>query len=100
MSSKKKKPGWIQSIKDFCNKYEKAIAAFAAVAGVAYGLGYKTASLFKEREIMAIENRHSAELLSLKEEYMDKYFTLREQQLVNNKKDSTDENKNIQGNNK
>ena len=98
MSSKKKKPGWIQSIKDFCSKYEKAIAAFAAVAGVAYGLGYKTASVFKEREIMAIENRHSAELLNLKEEYMDKYFTLREQQFINDQKDSTDGNKNIQGN--
>lgn len=99
MSSKKKKSSWIQSIKDFCNKYGKAIAAFASVATVAFGLGYKTASVFKEREIMSIENRHSAELLNLKEEYMDKYYSLREQQFVNIQKDSTDGNKVIQGNN-
>lgn len=86
------------SIKDFCGRYEKAIAAFAAVAGVAYILGYKTASVFKEREIMAIENRHSVELLNLKEEYMDKYYTLKEQQFIHNQKDSTDGNKNIQRN--
>lgn len=97
--SSKKKTGWLKSIIDFCGKYNKAIAAFAAVAGVAYTLGYKTASVFKEREIMNIENRHSAELLNLKEEYMDKYYTLREQQFVNIQKDSTDENKSIQRNN-
>lgn len=99
MSSKKKKPSLIQSVKDFCNNYSKAIAAFASVATVAFVLGYKIASVFKEREIMSIENRHSAELLNLKEEYMDKYYSLREQQFVNIQKDSTDGNKVIQGNN-
>ena len=95
MSSKKKKTGWCQSIKVFCDKYKKAITALASVATVAYGLGYKTASVFKEREIMNIENHHSAELLNLKDEYMDKYYTLREQLFFNNQKDSLDGNKNL-----
>ena len=88
----------IKSITDFTQKYGKAIAAFAAVAGIAYGIGFKHSELLREREIMQIENRHSAELLSLKEEYMEKYYSLREQQLFTIQKDSTDGNKGIQGN--
>ena len=95
MSAKKKKTGLIKSITDFVQQCGKAITAFAAVAGVAYGIGFKHSDLLKEREIMRIENRHSADILSLKEEYMEKYFSLREQQIIT-PKDSTDGNKNIQ----
>lgn len=96
MSAKnKKKVSLIKSITDFVQQYGKAITAFAAVAGVAYGIGFKHSDLLKEREIMQIENRHSSEILSLKEEYMEKYFSLREQQIIT-PKDSTDGNKNIQ----
>ncbi|MBO4840188.1 MAG: hypothetical protein J5524_03710 [Bacteroidaceae bacterium] len=99
MSAKnKKKVSLIKSTTDFIQRYGKAIAAFAAVAGVAYGIGFKHSEVLRAREIMQIENKHSAELLSLKEEYMEKYFSLREQQSIINPKDSTDGNKNIQGN--
>lgn len=99
MSAKRnKKAGWIQSITDFVQKYGKAITAFTAVAGVFYGIGFKHADLLREREIMQIETKHSAELLSLKEEYLERYYSLREQQLLRTPKDSTDENKIVQGN--
>ena len=37
---------------------------------------------------MEIENQHSKELLILKEEYMDKYYQLREQQSKENISDT------------
>ena len=94
-SKNNKKTGWLQSIGDFYNTYGKAVWIFAAVASVSYGLGYKTAEVFKEREIMSIENKHSAELLNLKEEYMEKYFSLRERIQIPTPNDSTDESKSI-----
>lgn len=97
-SKKKKKTGLWKSITSFLQDYGKALAAFATVAGVAYGIGFKHSDLLREREIMQIENRHSAEMLSLKEEYMEKYFSMREEQLFTASKDSTDGNKNIQRN--
>lgn len=96
---KGKKVGWLKSIKDFRDKYGKAAGVIITVAGTFYTIGYKTAEVFKERELMQIENKHSEEIQKLKEEYMDKYFSLREQQLMTNPKDSTDGNKSIQGNN-
>lgn len=96
MSSKKvKRVGIVKSIGDFTRKYGKAIAAFVAVAGCAYSIGFKYAILIKEREIMTIENKHSLELLQLKEEYMEKYFQLREQLINFNENDTINENKKI-----
>lgn len=96
MSSKKvKRVGIVKSIGDFTKRYGKAIAAFAAVAGFAYSIGFKYANLIKEREIMTIENKHSLELLQLKEEYMEKYFQLREQLINNNANDTINETKGI-----
>lgn len=96
MSAKnKKKTSFLKSVTDFSKKYGQAIAAFAAVAGVAYAIGYKHADLLKEREIMEIENSHSAEILNLKEEYMEKYFQLREQLFMINQNDSKDGNKGL-----
>ncbi len=97
MSSKKvKQVGIVKSIGDFTRKFGKAIAAFVAVAGFAYSIGFNYANLIKEREIMTIENKHSFELLQLKEEYMEKYFQLIEQMIINtNENDSINENKGI-----
>ena len=95
-SKKNKRVGIVKSIGDFTRKYGKAIAAFAAVAGCAYSIGFKYAILIKEREIMTIENKHSLELLQLKEEYMEKYFQLRENLLINNNENDTiNENKGL-----
>lgn len=85
---KSKSKGWVHSLVDFSRKYGRAITAIVAVAGCSYTIGYKSAEVFKEREIMGIENQHSKELLKLKEEYMDKYYQLREQQSKENKNDT------------
>lgn len=99
MSAKKgNKVGWLKSIKDFREKYGKAAGVLIAVASIFYTAGYKSAEVFKERELTKIENKHSEELLKLKEEYMDRYYSLRDLQSLINLKDSTDGNKNIQGN--
>lgn len=99
MSSKKnKRNGWMKSVSDFIQKYWKALTAFATVASVSYGIGFKHSDILREREIMRIENLHSAELLKLKEEYMEKYYSLREQYLSTTSKGSTDGSKNIQRN--
>lgn len=97
MSTKKvKRVGIVKSIGDFTRKYGKVIAAFAAIASCAFSIGFKYANLIKEREIMTIENKHSLELLQLKEEYMEKYFRLREQQINNtNENDTINENKGL-----
>lgn len=95
---KGKKVGCLKSINDFREKYWKAVGVIITIAGTFYTIGYKTAEVFKERELMIIENKHSEEILKLKEEYMEKYYSLREQQLLTNLKDSTDENKIIQKN--
>ena len=84
---------WHKSVTDFIKQFGKAIAAFAAVASCFYGIGYKTADLKREREIMKLENQHSLELLNIKEEYMEKYFRFREQQVFINQNDSTNVNK-------
>lgn len=97
-AKKRKRIGLTKSITDFIQKYGKAITAFAAVAGVAYGIGFRHSDLLREREIMRIENRHSAEILSLREEYIEKYYSLREQYLLTNHKDPTDGKKDIQSN--
>ena len=94
-SKKNKRVGIEKSIGDFIRKYGKAIAAFAAVAGYAYSIGFEHAILIKEREIMTIENKHSLDLLQLKEEYMEKYFQLREQLINFNENDTINENKKI-----
>lgn len=95
MPKNKKKISWIESIKALSDKFGKATGVIVAVAGIFYTIGYKSAEVFKEREIMRIENVNSAELLKLREEYMDKYILLKEQQLSVNPKDSTDGNKGI-----
>ena len=95
-SKKNKRVGIVKSIGDFTRKFGKAIAAFATIAGCAYSIGYTYANLIKEREIMTIENKHSMELLQLKEDYMEKYFQLRENLLINNNdNDTINENKGL-----
>lgn len=95
LTKNKKKTSFIKSIIDFIQKYGKVISAFAAVAGVAYAIGFKHSDILREREILEIENRHSAEILNLKEEYMDKYFQLREKLLMINQNDSKDGNEGL-----
>lgn len=95
MSERRKKAGLITATIDFLQKYGRVITSYVVVAGVAYGIGFKHSHLLREREIMRIENQHSAEILNLKEEYMEKYYSLRERIQIPTPNDSTDESKSI-----
>lgn len=95
MATKKKKTGLIESITELSRRFGKAVTVLVSVAGVSFTIGYKTAEVFKEREIISIENRHSQELLKQKEDYLDKFYELKEQQILINKNDTTDGRKEI-----
>jgi hypothetical protein len=89
---KKKKYKFTESLSSLYDRYWKAGTVLVASITGSFWLGIYYEEVKKDREISEIEDRHSMELLNLKEEYMNKYLDMREKYLVN-ETDSTYGNK-------
>lgn len=89
---KKKKMKFVDSFNELYDRYWKAAAILVACISGSFWLGTYYEEVKKEREISEMEDRHSMELLNLKEEYMNKYLDMREK-ILYNANDSTNVNK-------
>lgn len=85
---KKKKMKFVESFNELYDRYWKAAAILVACISGSFWLGTYYEEVKKEREISEMEDKHSMELLKMKEEYMNRYLDLREKILFNNN-DST-----------
>lgn len=93
MSTRRKKDNKLTTpFNELYDRYKKVAAILVACITGAFWLGIYYEEVKKDREISQLEDRHSMEILNLKEEYMNKYFDMREKFLYNDK-DSTYENK-------
>ena len=89
---RKKKQALIDNFNEFYDRFGKIVAILAACITGSFWLGTYYEEVKKEREISEMEDKHSMELLKMKEEYMNKYLDMREKILVN-ENDSTYGNK-------
>ena len=89
---KKKKYKFTESLSSVYDKYWKAATVLVASITGSFWLGTYYEEVKKEREITEMEDRHSMELINMKEEYMNKYLDLREK-ILYNANDSTNGNK-------
>ena len=89
---KKKKPKFVETCNELYDRYWKIATLLVACITGSFWLDIYYEEVKKDREISEIEDRHSMELLNLKEEYMNKYLDMREKYLVN-ETDSTYGNK-------
>ena len=85
---KKKKPRFIDTVNELYDRYWKVVTILVACITGSFWLGTYYEEVKKEREISEMEDKHSMELLNMKEEYLNKYLDLREKILVN-ENDST-----------
>ncbi len=88
----KKKNKLTETFSSLYDRYWKPFTILATSITGSFWLGTYYEEVKKEREITEIEDRHSMELLNMKEEYMNKYLDLREKTLYN-ANDSTYGNK-------
>lgn len=89
---RKKKYKFAESLSSLYDRYWKAATVLVASITGSFWLGTYYEEVKKEREITEMEDKHSMELLNMKEEYMNKYLDMREKIFVNNN-DSTNGNK-------
>lgn len=89
---KKKKYRFADTLSSLYDRYWKASTVLVASITGSFWLGTYYEEVKKEREITEMEDRHSMELLNMKEEYMNKYLDLREK-ILYNANDSTNVNK-------
>ncbi len=89
---KKKKYKFAESLSSLYDRYWKAGTVLVASITGSFWLGTYYEEVKKEREITEMEDRHSMELINMKEEYMNKYLDLRERIFIN-ANDSTNGNK-------
>ena len=89
---KKKKCKFTESLSSLYDRYWKAGTVLVASITGSFWLGTYYEEVKKEREITEMEDRHSMELINMKEEYMNKYLDLREKIFIN-ANDSTNGNK-------
>ena len=89
---KKKKPRFIDTFNELYDRYWKVVTILVACITGSFWLGTYYEEVKKEREISEMEDKHSMELLNMKEVYLNKYLDLREKILVN-ENDSTYGNK-------
>ena len=79
----KKKFQITDSFSSLYDRYWKACTVLVASISGSFWLGIYYEEVKKDREITEIEDRHSRELLNMKEEYLNKYMDLRERFLIN-----------------
>ena len=91
---KKRKSRFTDTVNELYDRYWKVVTILVACITGSFWLGTYYEEVKKEREISEMEDRHSMELLNMKEDYMNKYLDLSEKILVN-ENDSTYENKKI-----
>ena len=89
---KKKKYRFADTLSSLYDRYWKTSTVLVASITGSFWLGTYYEEVKKEREITEMEDRHSMELLNMKEEYMNKYLDLREK-ILYNANDSTNVNK-------
>ena len=89
---RKKKHRFADIVNELYDRYWKVVTILVACITGSFWLGTYYEEVKKEREISEMEDRHSMELLNMKEDYMNKYLDMREKILVN-KNDSTYGNK-------
>ena len=89
---KKKKHKFTDTVNGLYDRYWKVATILVACITGSFWLGTYYEEVKKEREISEMEDRHSMELLNMKEEYMNKYLDLREK-ILYNANDSTYDNK-------
>lgn len=89
---RKKKYKFAESLSSLYDRYWKAGTVLVASITGSFWLGTYYEEVKKEREITEMEDRHSMELINMKEEYMNKYLDLRERIFIN-ANDSTNGNK-------
>ncbi|MBQ7202377.1 hypothetical protein IJS18_03285 [Candidatus Saccharibacteria bacterium] len=89
---KKKKPKFVETCNELYDRYWKIASLLVASITGSFWLGTYYEEVKKEREITEMEDRHSMELINMKEEYMNKYLDLRENIFIN-ANDSTNGNK-------
>lgn len=86
MSTKrKKKQKYISTFNELYDRYWKVVTILVACTSGAFWLGTYYEEVKKVKEISEMEDKHSMEILNMKEEYMNKYFDLREKVLENDK---------------
>lgn len=89
---RKKQYKFIDTFNELYDRYRKVVTILVACITGSFWLGTYYEEVKKEREISKMEDKHSMELINMKEEYMNKYLDLREKFLVNDN-DSTYGNK-------
>ena len=89
---RKKKYKFAESLSSLYDRYWKATTVLVASITGSFWLGTYYEEVKKEREITEMEDKHSMELLNMKEEYINKYLDMREKILYNTN-DSTNGNK-------
>ena len=89
---KKMNQRYIDTANELYDRYWKIVTILVACITGSFWLGTYYEEVKKEREISEMEDKHSMELLNIKEEYMNKYLDMREKILVN-ENDSTYGNK-------
>lgn len=92
VARRKKKHRFAETLSSLYDQYWKACSILVASITGSFWLGTYYEEVKKEREITEMEDRHSMELLNMKEEYMNKYMDLREK-ILNNANNSTNGNK-------
>ncbi len=85
---RKKKYKFTDTFNELYDRYRKVVTILVACISGSFWLGTYYEEVKKEREISEMEDKHSMELINMKEEYMNKYLDLREKILVNDN-DST-----------
>ena len=89
---RKRKQKFIDTVNELYDRYWKIVTILVACITGSFWLGTYYEEVKKEREISEMEDKHSMELLNIKEEYMNKYLDMREKILFN-ENDSTYGNK-------
>ena len=90
---RKKKHKFTETVNGLYDRYWKVATILVACITGSFWLGTYYEEVKKECEFSEMEDRHSMELLNMKEDYMKKYLDLREKILIN-------ENDSIYGNKK
>ncbi len=83
MEQSKKEKKFFKTFKKLIKEYSIVITTVTSMIVASFKLGMLYEEVKKNREISNLENQYSKELLRQKEEYMDKYYDLREKKNKN-----------------